>query len=283
MPQSAQRQGRTRPFPYEGDAVTGKTAAAVLAILGLSLAACAGANTASPTSSPAAPTEVSAAPSPSPLLPSTAAATPDPHVAGADCAACHTEEHKRWATTLHAASPAAVLLNKAHDTAELLTNECLNCHTPFQAATFKVVDFVQPINQKGPWKLVAANVKQWQAIKCEVCHDPTSHAPNKLAFFDPATHQYVPVATTTDLCEKCHQPGTDDSRDLKGSVHEGMQCASCHFVKGTEMSLDPHQACATCHPKVNPTHPDVAILDTTDKSAGSKNDIHFVTCKTCHP
>jgi Cytochrome c554 and c-prime len=261
----------------------GKTVVIVLlALFALSLAACAGAATASPTPSPTVPTELPPPPTPTPLPP-TPVATANPHVAGADCAACHQEEHKRWATTLHAASPADVLLNTEHDTAELLIDECLNCHTPFQAGTLKVGDFVQPLDQKGPWKLVEANVNKWQAIKCEVCHDPTSTAPNKLAFFDPATHQYVPVKTTTELCEKCHQPGTDDSRDLKGSVHEGLQCATCHFVKGSEMSLDPHQACATCHPKVNPKHPDVTTLDTSDKSADSKNDIHFLTCATCHP
>jgi hypothetical protein len=49
------------------------------------------------------------------------------------------------------------------------------------------------------------------------------------------------------------------------------------------MSLDPKGSCQQCHPGVNPKHPDVTTLDTTLKSADSKNDIHFLTCKTCHP
>ncbi len=225
----------------------------------------------------------SATPVPASATPALPTATTDPHVAGADCKACHTEEHKRWANTLHAAPASAVLLNEEHNTSELLVDDCIGCHSPFQATKFHIGDFVQPVDQKGPWKIVEANAAKWEMIKCEVCHDPTSKAPNKLAFFDPATQAYVTVKDSTELCEKCHQPGTDDSRDLKGSVHEGLQCATCHFQKGTEMSLDPHQACANCHPKVNPKHPDVTTLDTTYLKADSANDIHFIKCSTCHP
>lgn len=215
--------------------------------------------------------------------PPTVTSTPDPHVAGANCADCHKEEHKRWSLTLHAASPQDVLLNEEHDKEELLTDECIGCHAPFQAAKYHIGDFVQPVDQKGPWKVVDANVSKWEAIKCETCHDPTSKAPKKLAFFDPAKQAYVQVKDTTSLCEKCHQAGTDDSRDLAGSVHEGLQCTKCHFQQGGEMSLDASKSCSQCHPTVNPKHPDVTQLDTTLKSADSKNDIHFLTCKTCHP
>ncbi len=209
--------------------------------------------------------------------------TAHPHVARSNCAGCHQEEHQRWATTLHAASPSDVLLNVDHNTNELLVDECLSCHTPFQAAAYHMGDFVQPLDQTGPWHLVDANTGKWQAIKCEVCHDPTSTAPARLAFYNGVEQKYEPVKDSVELCEKCHQPGTDDSRDLKGSVHEGMQCATCHFVKGTEVSLDPHLACAQCHPQVNPLHPDVTKLDTTYLSKDSPNNIHFVSCLTCHP
>jgi len=205
------------------------------------------------------------------------------HVAGADYAKCHTVEHQRWATTLHATDPAAILTNVDHNTSELLTDECITCHAPFQVAKYKVSDFVQPINQTGPWSLVTKNTKAWQAIKCEVCHNPTLNTPNKPAFYDGTKKTYVAVADSTTLCEKCHVPGTADSRDLAGSVHQGMQCATCHFQKGSQMSLDPHLACTQCHPAVNPNHPDVTKLDTTYLSKDSNNDIHFIKCATCHP
>lgn len=206
-----------------------------------------------------------------------------PHVRGATCTQCHAKQHQRWKTTLHAADAAAVLLNAEHNKEELLTDECLQCHAPVQAGTYHIGAFVQPINQKGPWRLVAKNAPAWQAITCEVCHDPLRAAPKKLAFYDATKRAYVPVRDSTTLCEKCHQPGTDDSRNLKGSVHQGLQCATCHFQKGSQMSLDARKACARCHPKVNPKHPDVTRLNTTFRSASSKNDIHFVKCATCHP
>jgi hypothetical protein len=228
-----------------------------------------------PTATPAPPTETP--------VPPTITSTPNPHVAGADCAKCHTEEHKRWANTLHAASPADVLTNEEHNKAEMLIDDCVQCHAPFQAGAFHVGDFVQPVNQKGPWQVVDKNLSAWKAIKCETCHDPTSMGPKMLAFYDPVKQSYEPVQNVTQLCEKCHQAGTDDSRNLKGSVHEGLQCAMCHFQKGTEMSLDPKQACQQCHPAANPKHPDVTTLDTTYVKAESPNNIHFISCTTCHP
>jgi hypothetical protein len=142
---------------------------------------------------------------------------------------------------------------------------------------------VQPLDQKGPWKLVDANAGKWQAITCTACHDPTSKAPAMLAFYNPEKRAYTAVKDSVELCEKCHQAGTDDSRDLKGSVHEGIQCASCHVQKATAMSMDPKGSCATCHPAANPKHPDVRTLDTTYGSPDSQNNIHFLNCTTCHP
>jgi len=234
--------------------------------------------TATPKPAPPTPVQPTAT-----AIPPTLTPTSNPHVIGSDCGACHTEEHKNWSMTLHAADPAAVLMDEEHNQTELLTDECLNCHTPFQAGKYKIGDFVQPVDQQGPWKIVEGNAKFWQAITCTTCHDPTSNAPHKLAYYDPSKAAYTAVKDTTDLCEKCHQPGTDDSRSLMGSVHEGLECARCHFTPGSNMSMDPKQACAQCHPAINPKHPDVTHLDTTYLSAGSQNNIHFISCASCHP
>jgi len=204
------------------------------------------------------------------------------HVPGSDCKQCHVTEQLRWHQSLHAASAADVLLNKEHDTAELLTNECIGCHSPFQAKDTSIGALVQPIDQKGPWHLTADANKLWQASKCETCHDVTAKTTFMLAFYDGAKGSYVAVASPTALCSKCHVPGTDDSRDLKGSVHQGLECVACHLKNG--MNIDARASCSTCHPKVGPAgHPDVTKLDTTALTKDSGNDIHFVKCKTCHP
>jgi len=237
----------------------------------------------------AAPTATLQPASPTPAMPAATAIPPtlmptsNPHMIGSDCGACHIEEHSRWAMTHHAADLADVLANEKYNKTELLTDECLTCHAPFQAGKYKIGDFVQPVDQQGPWKIVEGNAKFWQSITCTACHDPSSSAPHKLAFYDPATSTYMAVMNPTELCEKCHQPGTHGNSSLKGSVHEGLECTACHFNQGPDMSLDTKQACAQCHPAINPKHPDVTGLDTTYLSPGSQNDIHFVTCAGCHP
>jgi hypothetical protein len=204
------------------------------------------------------------------------------HGNGLSCASCHSADFGRWRLTTHAASAAAVLTNTEHNSSELLIDECVQCHSPFQAGRHGVGSFVQPLDQTGPWHILADSAGMWQAIKCEVCHDPSSTAPQQLAFFDPTKQAYVPVGSTTELCEKCHQAGTDDSRDLAGSVHAGLECTDCHFVAGSEHSLDPTEACARCHPAVRPSHPDVTKLPTSYYQPGSPINIHFVTCASCH-
>jgi hypothetical protein len=146
-----------------------------------------------------------------------------------------------------------VLLNAEHDKAQLLTNECITCHAPFQVKETTIGALVGPLDQKGPWKL-GLDASKWQAIKCESCHDVTSDKPFKLAFYDGTKGAYVQVADETALCENCHVAGTDDSHDLKGSVHEGLLCVSCHLR--SEMNLDPRDSCRFCHPAVGPKgHP----------------------------
>jgi hypothetical protein len=208
------------------------------------------------------------------------AVAPHIHVAGEDCSKCHDKAHGNWAMSLHAASASDALLSVAHNKAEVPVTECLHCMAPFQEKA-TIGAFVTPLNRRGPWKLLPA-ASGWQAIGCEVCHDPSSKAPFMLAFYNGTTGTYEPVQYATTLCEKCHQAGTDDSRDLKGSVHEGIECVQCHLQ--SDMNFSPKGSCAQCHPAIGPgAHPDVTKLDTTYKNVNSKNNIHFVTCKSCHP
>jgi hypothetical protein len=265
------------------------------------------------TSDGAGPAPVVCSPSafPEPVkAPAPAAARPVPagaHVPGADCASCHPGEHERWAASRHASDARRVLLNPTHNAAETLSDECLTCHAPFQASTLQIGDLVRPLDRKGPWSLVEADASKWQAIRCEVCHDPASRAPKLLAFFDPRQRAYAPVNDSTELCQKCHSAadasggsprgsvhttincagchpdGIPAPRDPKGSVHHGAACAVCHFQKGSAMSLGARGSCGRCHPREGDKHPGVTTLDTTYRSKGSRNDIHSIRCSTCHP
>jgi c(7)-type cytochrome triheme protein len=101
-------------------------------------------------------------------------------------------------------------------------------------------------------------------------------------------HQGKEVLVSDDpvqnLCIRCHSPnyahqaGTDDDRTPVG-VHEGLSCGACH---------EPHSnnamnSCVKCHPAISNCKLDVLTMDTTFANRASRNNIHFVSCKDCHP
>jgi hypothetical protein len=217
--------------------------------------------------------------------------------AGATCGGCHSTEQAAWSSPLdhHAASAADVLLNDGHNQAEGLPqaqgaapnpehptpNECFVCHSPFEAAGFTVGDFVQPLNlgtdnggpalPAGSWHLLTA-ADHWQATKCEVCHDPSSTNPYKLAKYNgdtgsydslssaaPVSHVYsfttkaftdVPLtpgvsAQATTLCDSCHDP-SDEGGDNppQGLETYGPQGGDSRaYVTGSHQTL----GCNDCH------------------------------------
>ncbi|MCL4367596.1 MAG: S-layer homology domain-containing protein, partial [Actinobacteria bacterium] len=212
------------------------------------------------------------------------------HVAGANCAQCHSTEQAAWVSPpdKHAASATDVLLNTEHNQAEGLppangnpANDCLLCHSPFQAKNFTIGDFVQPLNAgtnnggpllpDGSWSLQAA-AGNWQATKCEVCHDPTAGNSKKLAKYDgdtgtyqdvttgsPVSHVFsfttktyadVPVtaglpAAVTTLCDSCHDPADQGGDDPPtGSEAYGQQGGDSRaFVTESHAGL----GCNDCH------------------------------------
>lgn len=253
-----------------------------------------------------------AEPPPPAVPPAPAASMPRPappgaHVPGADCRRCHPSEHERWTAGRHAPNPKRNLLNPTHNAAELLSDRCLTCHSPLEAPSMKIGDFVRPVDRKGPWNLVEENIPRWRGVHCEVCHDPSGRAPKLLAFFDPRRGRYTPVRDSTELCLKCHSAkagrggrprgsdltemrcalchpaGLPAPRDPEGSVHHGVACVSCHFPKEAAMGLDARGSCSGCHPRPGDPHRDVTALDTTRRSKASRNDIHTIRCSTCHP
>jgi hypothetical protein len=134
------------------------------------------------------------------------------------CADCHAVKMTQWASPgdLHALPAADVLTYSEdggatfpHNTAELLNDNCVKCHSMFQAP-LGITHFVNPAGYdtsglpmycaedvagliisgtsttctagniyQGPWTL--SNTADWQATKCQVCHDPLSTSPAKLA------------------------------------------------------------------------------------------------------
>ena len=181
------------------------------------------------------------------------------------------------------------------------------------------------------------NHAAWEGISCRVCHD-TSHLTTladgsqvpTLAFFNPGAavdptlpayaYTSVPLLdvgrpNVTWLCDRCHQPNGDDTRNATpASVHAGLNCLACHGqvdkMAGDAFNHDlnagqagapiAQTSCARCHSGPNAVdkgHPDVTKLQTSllnhglyaadpagdlQVNAVKWHNIHYVTCDTCH-
>jgi hypothetical protein len=235
------------------------------------------------------------------------------HAAGTDCGSCHKEEQDQWASRkdLHSASARKILGDVSHDGDEVLKDDCLLCHAMFQAtALHAVIDptgtapgakiatssygpaddqklvfysnaishFVSPAKATGPW--TTKNRVDWQATKCEVCHDPGSTDTDRLAKYGawldaqpkaayipldtgmPTAYQFVfkknaYVRTAyadqsalsvhaTKLCDSCHDPddqGSDPATTVAGRDYGPQGGDSRAYVTVNHAAL----GCVDCH------------------------------------
>jgi hypothetical protein len=160
------------------------------------------------------------------------------------CRECHAREYADWVSGGHSPTYADIFLNREHNEAEQLTESCLRCHGMFFERTISEV--VGPLDVRGPWRLVDAELAAAPTIPCMTCHhihaegspavrpdyaDPASIAANrpqraaKVGFYDryermhfeaaelPALrlfHDGVPVQVAADVrqrvCIQCHAP-----------------------------------------------------------------------------
>ena len=244
---------------------------------------------------------------------STPQSRPLTHPAGADCVRCHAEEATFWssATDLHAAPATAVLDVADHNNAEVPKDDCLLCHAMFQAVSVRatidptgtaagtkipasvygpdddktqtfysgaVSHFLSPVSSKGPWTL--SNQAEWQATRCQVCHDLSSPAIYKLAKYGawldsqpkagyiqldtgmPVAYNHVLTQSAyvqhsyseqtalsihaTKLCDSCHDPddqGGDPAKIIGGRNYGPQGGDSRSYVTASHANL----GCVDCH------------------------------------
>jgi mono/diheme cytochrome c family protein len=138
---------------------------------------------------------------------------------------------------------------------------------------------------------------------------------------DTWAYEAVPQNDTNQLCQKCHATD-DSRTPPAGSVHAGLQCIDCHmnnylgqngdfnhtFSAGLPTDAFSQTACAQIGCHANGVHPLVTTLETSFKSAemypanqptddlgalvtsvdgllydpAARQNIHAVTCDTCH-
>lgn len=238
------------------------------------------------------------------------------------CKNCHQSEYTDWKASGHSAEYSTIFLDKRHNQTELLNEDCLRCHGMFYDKTVndivKPISQQGPWELKEKEK---AGQPVIPCLTCHQVHSPgeTVRQPdysspdsifyvrnitnNSISFYSrhekthfPLNQLPIPVMllfgdtinTTTDpvyrLCVQCHAPsvwhevGSSDDQTPVG-VHKGISCQACHEPH----SNNQRNSCDKCHPAISNCRLDVKKMNTTYLSSSSQNDIHFVSCRNCHP
>lgn len=183
-----------------------------------------------------------------------------------------TEISPELIQTMWAASPHA----KTYVLDALGTNStCALCHAP--------INFV-PSMDDMPASCAACKFEvepppptiaeaDWDHVACNVCHRvKKGQVQAEYAWLSiPPIDEYEQVATTTDLCLKCHGQidiAGHEMPDL-ANAHSGYTCTQCHNA---------HSTTATCSSEL--CHVDV--LNPTTPILGHDKDHLEVTCWACH-
>ena len=237
------------------------------------------------------------------------------------CRSCHESQHAAWLSGGHSASYAAIFLDKKHNSAELLSADCLRCHGMFHEGTIE--DLVTPISKTGPWQFKDPAKAHQPAMPCLACHQiHTEDQPAKRPdYADPkliaasrdlrnATSglfnrreklhfpagdlpipaimsEGKPVAVSTDprqrLCVQCHAPNSVHQAGTSDDrTPRGVHEGLSCMACHKAHSNDARASCATCHPALSNCGLDVAKMDTSFLSPSSKHNVHFVACTDCH-
>lgn len=238
------------------------------------------------------------------------------------CVKCHQTEYSDWKSGGHSVTYADIFLNEKHNHTEQLNGDCLRCHGMFYEKTtadlVEPISTTGPWNLKESDKM---NQPVIPCLACHHIHiegepvkTPDYKNPNQIFYERKAENNSIgfysrhekmhfsleqlprpvlvlygdtvesPSGDVYKLCVQCHAPnvthevGTGDDRTLVG-VHSGLGCNACHAPHSNYQ----RNACDKCHPAISNCNLDVKTMNTTYFSPDSPNNIHFMTCKSCHP
>ena len=239
------------------------------------------------------------------------------------CGQCHQAAYAEWKAGGHSMRYADVFLNAQQNESTLLNDDCVRCHGMFfdGGNVSTIVEPVSTEGPWKMAKADLGARPAIPCLACHQMHRggeparrPDYARPEliaelrkievySLAFFDQRERIYrsdeelpSPAMKEGDrlikmspdprqrLCYQCHAPEagfqvkSGDDRSPIG-VHEGISCQGCHRAH----SQDARASCKTCHPRLSNCGLEVETMDTTFRSPGSANNIHFVKCADCHP
>lgn len=119
-------------------------------------------------------------------------------------------------------------------------------------------------------------------VDCEGCHSVAAATPKLLAYRDAESGETVAAPTSVELCLACHTPRMSEKPMWPSAIHASVKCGTCHSHMTTRESPSWKRACTKCHPRADDLHGQVWTLDTTFLSPDSAQDVHTMTCQSCH-
>lgn len=160
-------------------------------------------------------------------------------------------------------------------TDQMMNSTCARCHAP--------TDYIPAIDDM-PASCAACKFEieppppmieeaKWRNIPCTVCHRiKKGKVDPKYAWLAiPPIDEYEDVATTTELCTKCHETAdvAGHTSIIVAGAHDGYTCTQCH---------DAHSTAASC--STGNCHSDV--LSPASPIPGHDAAHKAVTCWACH-
>ncbi|MDR2038552.1 MAG: hypothetical protein LBQ60_11575 [Bacteroidales bacterium] len=236
------------------------------------------------------------------------------------CASCHQSEYAGWLSGGHAVNYREIFLDSTHNVMEKPYWDCLRCHGMFYEGN--IHDLMTLEGNSSEWGIRDKKQEERPAIPCLACHQIHTENPVSKRYVsmvdssritmvsNPKTALYIradkmhlrsdhltkvdmvdgnrKVKVSGDpnalLCMQCHSPdyihrtGSEDDRTPIG-VHEGISCMACHEPH----SNNTKKSCDKCHTNISDNCKiDVKKANTTYLSQNSQNDIHRLTCTSCH-
>jgi hypothetical protein len=237
-----------------------------------------------------------------------------------DCRGCHQQEYAAWQAGPHSATYERIFLDKKHNANRQLMDDCLRCHGMYFEGGVR--DAVTPLDRKGPWKLVRADLAKAPTMPCLTCHamhregipmrkDDSAGSPAgprqeiarpSLAFYDRRSQRHIPleelalpvmregervVRMSPDrrqaLCYQCHAP-IANMQVGSGDDRTGLGVHEgiSCLACHAQHGQKTRASCASCHPKMSNCGLDVEKMDTTFASSSGHKNIHWVKCADCH-
>ena len=237
------------------------------------------------------------------------------------CIGCHQSEYAKWNAGGHAMNYSEIFLDSIHNRAEMPQGDCLRCHGMFYDKG-TTADIVEPMNNKGPWKMKDERIAERPAIPCFACHQihqegypgmrQNLSSPSDLhygrmqksftALYYRRDSMYFPVSLlplpsihyhaaevklsndlNQRLCTQCHAPNALNM----GGTGDDRTPRGVHEQISCLACHDPHSnsavaSCKNCHPAISNCKLDVEKMNTSYANKHSPNNIHFVSCLDCH-